>query len=83
MKMKLCYQVGLKTLVICFKGVDSIKDIWRFSVGSNVLKSARFFPGNGDRFSFNGGWLEGSFAVALNYAGSQVLLGIETSSLSV
>jgi hypothetical protein len=73
----------LNTAVICFKGVEVIKDIWRFSSGSNVLKRVRFFPENGDRFSFNGGWLEGSFTVELACGGSQALLGTEMRSFSL
>lgn len=80
-----CWMVNsrLNTVVICFRGAESVKDIWRFSSGPNVLKRVRFFPGNGDWFSFNGGWLEGSFTVELACGGSQALLGIEKRSLSL
>jgi hypothetical protein len=73
----------LNTAVICFKGVEFIKDIWRFSTEPNVLKRVRFFPGNGNRFSYNGGWLEGSFTVELACGGSQAMLGIEMRSFSL
>lgn len=56
---------GLNTAVVGFDGIGFIKDIWRFSTGPNVFKSVRFFPGNSDQFSFNGGWLEGSWTVEL------------------
>lgn len=55
----------LNTAVLGLRSSEPLKDIWRFSTGPNVLKRFRFFPENGDRFSFNGGWVEGSVIVDL------------------
>jgi len=90
MKMKLSYQIGAEwwiaglTLQSCVLWeLHPSKIYGDFRVGQTSQKRVRFFPGNGDGFSFNGGWLEGSFTLELACGGFQALLGIETRSFSL